>query len=241
MAIVLTACGEDDDNQGGDGAAKQSFEAQPASGIPGGLLPSELTMWTYDSSTGKYAEAEGDASKPYEPNLRKPDKPISIAYDDGYGGIPFTVAIKKSLERIADDLGIKLFYCDTQFKPEKAIDCAEQQVIKKPDFAIESNFQSGAAASVMKVWDGAKVPVANVDVWHPNGIFFGANNYESGRIGGRAAGEFAKREWNCEDVVVLHGENPAEGKVANQRGAGFADGVQEVCGELTGDRRKSVV
>jgi ribose transport system substrate-binding protein len=247
-AFGLVACGDDDDDDGGgsgsggDGAAQEpAFEAQPASGIPGGLLPEELKLWTYDSATGKYTEAEGDATQPYTPNLREPEEPISIAYDDGFGGIPFTVAIKKNLERIANDLGIELFYCDSQFKPEKAIDCAEQQVIKNPDFAIESNFQSGAAANVMKVWDGAKVPVVNVDVWHPNGIFFGANNYESGRIGGRAAGEFAKKEWNCENVTVLYGENPAEGEVANQRGAGFADGVQEICGELEGDRNDTVL
>jgi ribose transport system substrate-binding protein len=246
LALVLSACGDDDDDNsggggGGGGDAAQSFSANPESGIPGGLLPSELALWTYDESTGKYTETDGDASKPYEPNLRKPGNPISIAYDDGYGGIPFTVAIKKNLEKIADDLGIELFYCDSQFKPEKAIDCAEQQVIKNPDFAIESNFQSGAAANVMKVWDKAKVPVANVDVWHPNGIFFGANNYESGRIGGRAAGEYAKKEWNCEDVTVLYGENPGEGKVANQRGAGFIDGVQEICGELPEDQVDTIL
>ena len=44
----------------------------------------------------------------------------------------------------------------------------------------------------MKIYDAAKIPVVNIDVWHPNGIFFGADNYVSGEIGGKAAGEYAK-------------------------------------------------
>lgn len=228
----LAACGSDEDESQNGAAAGEPFEPQRESGIPGGLLPEELSLWEYDFDAGKYVEVEGDASQPYEPDLRKPDRKISIAYNDGFGGIPFTVAIKENLERIADELGIELFYCDEQFKPDKAIDCAQQQVVKKPDFAIESNFQSGAAENVMKIWNEAKIPVANIDVWHPNGIFVGANNYESGRLAGQAAGEYAQEQFNCEDVTLLYGENPGEGKVANERGAGFFDGFQEVCGKL---------
>jgi ribose transport system substrate-binding protein len=252
-ALVVAGCGSSDDAgtstaastaaSTGESAASTTaaFTPAPQGGIPGGLLPEELKLWKYDTATGKYEVVGGDASQPYQPNLRDPAKPISIAYDDGFGGIPFTVAIKKNLERLAKEHGIEIFYCDSQFKPEKAVDCAEQQATKKPDFAIESNFQSGAAAAVMKVWDEAKIPAVNVDVAHPNGIFFGANNYESGIIGGKAAGEFAKSEWNCENVTVLYGENPAEGKVANQRGAGFIDGVQEVCGKLPDDQIDTIL
>lgn len=239
-ALVLAGCGSTSDDDGELGSY-EPFTPKPQAGIAGGLLPEEVKLWTYDWDTGKYEVAEGDASKAYVPNLRVPKKPISIAYNDGFGGIPFTVEIKKNLERLADKYGITLFYCDSQFKPEKAVACAEQQVVKEPDFAIESNFQTGAAAAVMKVWDDARIPVVNIDVSHPNGIFFGADNYVSGQIGGRAAGEFAKTKWDCANVWVLVGENPAEGKVANQRGAGFADGVQEVCGRLPDSRIKSVL
>ena len=93
----------------------------------------------------------------------------------------------------------------------------------------------------MRIWDGAKIPVANIDVWHPNGIFFGADNYESGLIGGRAAGEFAKSEWNCENVWILYGENPGEGKVANLRGTGFIDGVREACPDIPDDQVDTIL
>jgi ribose transport system substrate-binding protein len=241
ILVAMSACAPVSGSDGGDGGALEPFTPAPQSGLAGGLLPEERSLWTYDFETGKYVEVDGDASQPYVPNLRAPAQPISIAYDDGFGGIPFTVAIKENLERLAGEYGITLFYCDSQFKPEKAIECAEQQVVKQPDFAIESNFQTGAAAAVMRVWDEARIPVVNIDVAHPNGIFFGADNYVSGLIGGQAAGEFAKSEWNCENVTILVGENPAEGEVANQRGAGFVDGVQEVCGTLPESQIETVL
>ena len=119
--------------------------------------------------------------------------------------------------------------------------CAEQLSQQKPDFAVVSNWQSGAAEAIMKIYDAAKIPVANIDVWHPNGIFFGADNYVSGQIGGKAAGEYAKGLGKCGEVTIFNGINPGEGDAAAQRMAGFTDGVQEICGAIPAERiaRKS--
>ena len=87
----------------------------------------------------------------------------------------------------------------------------------------------------MKIYDAAKIPVANIDVWHPNGIFLGADNYVSGQIGGKAAGEYAKALGRCGDVTIFIGVNPGEGERPPQRLAGFTDGVQEVCGAIPAD------
>lgn len=217
------------------------FKPRPQGGISGALLPSERKLWKYDFDAGKYVEAPGDASGQYVPNLRKPAKPLTFAFAEGWAAIPFSVSINKGIYRIAGDLGIKIIYCDQEFKPEKAVTCAEQLSQQKPDFAIVSNWQSGAAEAIMKIYNAAKIPVVNIDVWHPNGIFFGADNYISGEIGGKAAGEYAKKLGKCADVTILNGINPGEGDAANQRLAGFTDGVQEVCGALSADRIKSEI
>ncbi len=224
--------------------AGAAFSPRPQGGIPGALLPSERKLWTYDSATGKYVEAPGDASGQYTPNLRKPSKPLTFAFAEGWAAIPFSVSINKGIYKIAGDLGINIIYCDQEFKPEKAVTCAEQLSQQKPDFAIVSNWQSGAAEAIMKIYDAAKIPVVNIDVWHPNGIFFGADNYVSGEIGGKAAGEYAKSLGKCGDAILFNGVNPGEGDAADQRMAGFNDGVQEVCGaipdgsHLLGDLRR---
>jgi ribose transport system substrate-binding protein len=221
--------------------AQSSFTARPQGGIQGALLPGERKLWTYDAASGKYVAVPGDASGEYMPNLRKPAKHLTFAFAEGWAAIPFSVSINKGIYRIAKNLGIDIIYCDQEFKPEKAVTCAEQLSQQKPDFAVVSNWQSGAAKAIMKIYDKAKIPVVTIDVWHPNAIFFGADNYVSGEIGGKAAGNYAKGLGKCGEVTLFNGINPGEGDAANQRIAGFIDGVQEICGAIPADRIKSEI
>jgi ribose transport system substrate-binding protein len=118
-----------------------------------------------------------------------------------------------------------------KFSPEKAITCAEQSVTLNPDFVIHSNFQGGLSGDQsMEIFDAAGVPVAVIDVWHPNAIFFGADNYAAGTLGGKDAGKYAADTWGCDDVHILLGENPPEGEAADLRMVGFRDGVRVYCG-----------
>jgi ribose transport system substrate-binding protein len=234
LALLLTACA----SSGNDEASTESaapFESVLKGGIPGALLPEELQLWKYDFTTGAYTVDEGDASS-YALNLNKPGKTFTLAHMDGWATNPFAIPIRKSIEKNARDLGLKLIYCDAEFKPEKAISCAETLANQKPDFVIAGNWQGGAAAALMAIFDKARIPAVSIDVSHPNAIFFGANNYISGVVAGRAAGEYAQKEWACEDVWIFMGENLEEGEAADLRLSGFADGVQEICGALPAEQ-----
>ena len=234
--LALTGCssGSSDENAGSTEEAG-AYTPVLKSGIPGALLPEELKLWKYDFATAKYTPTEGDA-KSYVVNLVKPDKTFTLAHMDGWATNPFAIPIAKGIAKLAKDLGLKLIYCDAEFKPEKAISCAEILASQKPDFVIAGNWQGGAAAAIMAIFDKAKIPAASIDVSHPNAIFFGASNYASGVVGGKAAGEYAKANWDCKDVWVFMGENLEEGEAADLRLVGFADGVQEVCGALPADQ-----
>ena len=234
--LALTGCssGSSDENAGSSEEAG-AYTPVLTGGIPGALLPEELKLWKYDFATAKYTPTEGDA-KSYVVNLVKPDKTFTLAHMDGWATNPFAIPIAKGIAKLAKDLGLKLIYCDAEFKPEKAISCAEILASQKPDFVIAGNWQGGAAAAIMAIFDKAKIPAASIDVSHPNAIFFGASNYASGVVGGKAAGEYAKATWDCKDVWVFMGENLEEGEAADLRLVGFADGVQEVCGALPADR-----
>ena len=234
--LALTGCssGSSDENAGSTEEAG-AYTPVLTGGIPGALLPEELKLWKYDFATGKYTPTEGDAQS-YVVNLVKPDKTFTLAHMDGWATNPFAIPITKGIAKLAKDLGLKLIYCDAEFKPEKAISCAEILASQKPDFVIAGNWQGGAAAAIMAIFDKAKIPAASIDVSHPNAVFFGASNYASGVVGGKAAGEYAKANWDCKDVWVFMGENLEEGEAADLRLVGFADGVQEVCGALPADR-----
>ena len=234
--LALTGCssGSSDENAGSTEEAG-AYTPVLTGGIPGALLPEELKLWKYDFATAKYTPTEGDAQS-YVLNLVKPDKTFTLAHMDGWATNPFAIPITKGIAKLAKDLGLKLIYCDAEFKPEKAISCAEILASQKPDFVIAGNWQGGAAAAIMAIFDKAKIPAASIDVSHPNAIFFGASNYASGVVGGKAAGEYAKANWDCKDVWVFMGENLEEGEAADLRLVGFADGVQEVCGALPADQ-----
>ena len=234
--LALTGCssGSSDENAGSTEEAG-AYTPVLTGGIPGALLPEELKLWKYDFVTAKYTPTEGDAQS-YVLNLVKPDKTFTLAHMDGWATNPFAIPIAKGIAKLAKDLGLKLIYCDAEFKPEKAISCAEILASQKPDFVIAGNWQGGAAAAIMAIFDKAKIPAASIDVSHPNAVFFGASNYASGVVGGKAAGEYAKANWDCKDVWVFMGENLEEGEAADLRLVGFADGVQEVCGALPADR-----
>lgn len=238
VAALIAGCGDDDGGGGdtGGGGTTAEFTPEQKGGIPGALLPEERELWKYDEQTGKFEVVEGDASKPYKPDIEKFPPGTKIGYIDPWAASPFAIPIREGFERLAKQYGFETVYCDAAFKPEKAVDCAEQVVSQNPDFVHAGNWQGGAAAAMMRVLDEARIPANNNDVAHPNGIFVGADNYTAGAIGGRAAGEFAKREWNCEDVWLFLGENLEEGEAADLRLQGFADGVQEVCGALPEDQ-----
>lgn len=238
-ALLGAGCGSDDEDGGetaSSAATPAPFKAERAGGIPGALLPEERELWKYNRDTGKYEVVDGDASQPYVPDIEPFPPGTKIGYIDPWASNPFAIPIRKGFEQLAKEYGFQVVYCDTAFKPEKAVECAEQVASQKPDFVHAGNWQGGAAAAMMKVLDDARIPANNNDVAHPNGIFVGADNYTAGAIGGKAAGEFAKRTWNCEDVWLFLGENLEEGEAADLRLQGFADGVQEVCGTLPEDR-----
>ncbi len=227
---------------GGPGVSAQdpspeAFTPQRQGGIAGALLPGELKLWQYDTASGKYVEVPGDASAPYVPNLdRTLPEPYTIGYIEGWAANPASALIHQGIYDLAAKLGFEIITCDAQFDPDKALTCAETIALQKPDFIINANWRSESAAAMGRIFDEARIPSDNADVMHPNAIFFGADNYVSGRTAGIAAGEHAVAAGVCSDVVILMGGNPGEGEAANQRLSGFADGIQELCGAIPPER-----
>jgi ribose transport system substrate-binding protein len=220
---------------------QDAFTPQRQGGIPGALLPEELKLWQYDAESGTYQVVEGDASAVYVPDPRALPDGSKVGFAEGWAAIPFSFSINKHLYELSEELGFPVIYCDQNFDPEQAVTCADQIVSQGPTVVLNSNWQAGAATAVAAIYDAAKVPAISVDVVHPNEIFLGADNYTSGFIGGEAAGGKAQADGRCADAWILLGENPGEGAGADQRLAGFSDGVQTVCGTIAADRIQRVL
>ncbi|CAN5728619.1 hypothetical protein BH23CHL8_BH23CHL8_00680 [soil metagenome] len=220
--------------------AQDEYVPERQGGIPGALLPEQIQYWTYDAETASYVVTDADAMA-YQVNLRPFPEGTRIGFAEGLAAIPFSNAINRGIYRLADELGFEVIYCDNNYDAQLAVSCAETIAQQGPDFVIESNWQAGAADAVMEIFNAAAIPVATIDVVHPNAIFMGADNWTSGFLAGEGAGRHAEALGRCDDVWLLLGVNPGEGDAANERLTGFADGVQTVCGRLADERVDTIL
>jgi ribose transport system substrate-binding protein len=83
---------------------------------------------------------------------------------------------------------------------------------------------------------GANIPLIAVDIPHPGAVYFGGDNYQAGRIGGRELGRFAIENWNGKVDVVLLLSLKAAGAIPLSRITGMAIGVKEILPSLERDR-----
>ena len=202
----------------------------PAGGILGGLPPEGVFPWTYNFDTANF-EAGDSPAEPFDPSIRTATQDYEIAWVSGWAALEFSQYIENSIKSTAAASGVHVgAICDSEFDPEKALACAETVAESDPDAVIFGNWRSEAAESSMEVFDDAGIPVITIDVWHPNAIFFGANNYVSGALAGVNTGRYARETWNCQGIHVLLAQNLTAGEAPDLRTSGFADGVQAVCG-----------
>lgn len=202
----------------------------PPGGILGALPPDEVFLWKYNFETGQF-EQDGDEPAPrFDPTPRTATEDWQIGWSNPWAALEFSTLLENSTLRTAEAAGASIVgNCDIEFDPAKALACTETVLQLDPDGAIFPNWQESAAAASMALYDDARVPVVNMDVYHPNAIFFGADNFTSGAISGINTGLYAEETWSCEDVWILLGENLSAGDAPDLRLQGFQQGVQAIC------------
>ena len=205
-------------------------------GSPGGILgalpPEEVFPWKYNFDTGQFEQDGNTPAAPFDPSIRTASQEWVIGWSNPLASIDFSTTIENSVLSTAAASGVKIVgNCDIDFDPAKALACTETVLQLNPDAVIFPSWRIEAAESSMALYNEARTPVVNMDVYHPNAIFFGANNYVSGALAGVHTGLYAQETWNCEGLHVLLGENPTAGEAPELRVRGFGHGVQAVCGD----------
>ena len=202
----------------------------PRGGILGALPPDEVFLWKYNFETGEFEQDGNEPAPPFDASPRTASQEWKIGWSNPWAALEFSTLLENSTIDTAEAAGATVVgNCDIEFNPEKALACTEQVLQLDPDAVVFPNWQSAAATASMALYDAARVPVVNMDVYHPNAIFFGADNFTSGAISGVNTGLYAKETWNCEDVWILLGENLSAGDAPDLRLVGFQQGIQAVC------------
>lgn len=155
--------------------------------------------------------------------------PIKLGYISLGESIPFVALVTKGMRAAAKANGAQLFVCDSQIDAQKALACAAQ--FKTEGVQGIANFQLDASAAPRICAAGPKVPVVAIDIHQSpcETVFYGADNFNAGKLAGLALGKFAKAKWNCKADGVLAINEPTAGKVVIDRMNGELAGIKASC------------
>src|SRR5918996_1457564 len=159
-------------------------------------------------------------------------RPYRIGYAAQGTDYLFSKEVSVGLQRAAAAQGVELISVDNKYNPKVAQRNAEILVREKVDLVVEFQTDDHVAATVASKYREANIPLIALEVPHPGGTYFGANNYEAGLIGGRYMGRWAKDHWQGEvDEMVMIALERA-GSLPKMRLTGMLVGMKEVLPHL---------
>ena len=239
--LAVAGCGSDDDGGGtSTGADAQTFTPRPTSGIKGALPPAERTLWTYDTDSGQVRRGRGrrHAALQARTCARRPSRsrsPTTTASAASRSRSPSSRTSSGSPRSSATSRSSTATRSSSPRRPSPARSSSRA---KSPAFAIESNFQSGAAESRHAHLGRGQGPVRRRSTCGTRTASSSAPTTTS-----RASSAGGRRASSRKAAVGLRGRlgsctarTPARARSANLRGTGFIDGVREVCGDLPDDQ-----
>jgi ribose transport system substrate-binding protein len=138
----------------------------------------------------------------------------------------FARGVNESLQRAAARERIDLVMVNNRYSINEALRNADLLVEKRVDLVLEFQTYERVAAIVSSKFLEARIPVIAIEIPHPGAVYFGANNYQAGLIGGRALGRWAKEHWdgNVEQVLLIG--LPIAGPLPALRITGLQDGLR---------------
>ena len=159
-------------------------------------------------------------------------RPYRIGYAAQGTDYLFSKEVSAGLQRAAASQGVELICVDNKYNPKVAQRNAEILVREKVDLVIEFQTDEHVAAAVAATYREANIPLIALEVPHPGGTYFGANNYEAGLIGGRYMGDWAKAHWQGEVDEILMIALERAGGLPKMRLTGMLVGMKAVLPQL---------
>jgi len=158
------------------------------------------------------------------------------AYRLGYAQLasdqPFVQKVTQGLMEAAEKARVEILVVDNRDSPEQAVRNAAWLIAQKVDFVIEYEFHYRVGPALAHLFHKAGIPTLAIDIPMPSAIYFGANNYAVGSVGGEALGQFAQQHWRGRVDRILLLEMPEAGPVPHSRVLGTLDGIRSVLPKL---------
>jgi ribose transport system substrate-binding protein len=157
----------------------------------------------------------------------RPRKRFRIGYASQGQDSSFPREVHAGLLRAAERERLELIVVDNRYQPKVALRNAEHLIKEKVDLVIEFQTDEAAAPAIASKYLEAEIPFIAIDIPHPGGTYFGANNYQAGLLGGRYLGKYAHTCWNGQVDEVLILELARAGALVRARSKGIVAGLKE--------------
>lgn len=155
-----------------------------------------------------------------------------VGYAQFSSDMPFVQKVTAGILSAAQKVQVELLVLDNRRSPEQAVKNASWFIDQRVDFVIEFQFHSAVGPVLADMFHKAGIPTLAIDIPMPSAIYFGADNYEVGRMGGQALAQFASDQWSGHVYRILLLELPEAGPIPHARVLGTLDGIRSVLPKL---------
>jgi len=140
----------------------------------------------------------------------------------------FDKDVRAGLVHAAEREHVELIVVDNRYQPKIALRSADYLIKEQVDLVIEFQTDEGIAPAIASKYLEANIPFIAIDIPHPGATYFGANNYQAGRMAGHYLGRWAKKHWNGDIDEILLVELQRAGSLPKARMRGILTGIGEV-------------
>jgi ribose transport system substrate-binding protein len=143
----------------------------------------------------------------------------------------FSLAVAESIRRTAAANDVELLVVNNRYSPKVALRNADHLIRERVAVVLEFQTYENVAPIIASRFVEAGIPLIAIEIPHPGAIYFGANNYQAGLIGGRALGRWASQKWEGQVDEILLLEERVAGPLPRARVTGMLAGVREMLPE----------
>jgi len=142
--------------------------------------------------------------------------------------LPFAALVRQGIVQAAAENKIELLLTDNCEDGPTALANIEYFLEQNVDLVVEYNTDARYSNVIMERLRARAIPVIAIDIPLPGATFVGVDNYRSGLMGGRLAGQYVLQEWEGRLDKVLSLDLPLSGPIPAARMQGQLDGLREL-------------
>jgi ribose transport system substrate-binding protein len=142
--------------------------------------------------------------------------------------IVFTKLVREGIENAAKEMGnVTIVLADNKLDGATALSNTENFITQGVDGIIHFQTDEAFGNVIMARARNADIPVMAIDIPMPGAVFFGADNYNAGRLAGEALGNYVNANWDGSADAMLVLELPQSGPIPAARMQGMIEGFQD--------------